>query len=88
MHMDWADTVDLRIFLSGFDAGEQWGAHMDSESRKRIQTPSWLLRVEEEVGFIPETVSQEIHAFNGEISDATPASIAEVNRNERTRQKL
>ena len=89
MKMGWADTVDLHIFLMGFDAGEQWGAHMDSESRKRLQTPSWLLLVEERFGFIPEKVHQEISAFNGHTSDAIPAAIAGVTRNEEwTRTKL
>jgi hypothetical protein len=78
--LPWADTVDLRIFLMGFDAGEQWGAQLDSECRKHLQTPAWLLSVQEKFGFIPEKVNQEIEAFNDQISGVTPAAIAGVTR--------
>jgi hypothetical protein len=80
MLLPWADTTDLRIFLMGFEAGEQWGVHMDSESKKHLQTPSWLLSIQGKFGFIPERVSQEINAFNGQISGVTPAAIAGVTR--------
>lgn len=39
----WADTVDLRMFLMGFDAGEQWSScNLYSETEKPVASASWL----------------------------------------------
>jgi hypothetical protein len=32
----WADIVDLRMFLMGFDAGEEFGLRTDSEMQKYV----------------------------------------------------
>jgi len=37
----WVDTVDLRLFLMGFDAGEQWAFRMGSEAEKLVED-TWL----------------------------------------------
>jgi len=33
----WVGIVDLRIFLMGFDAGEQWAFRMGSEAGKLVE---------------------------------------------------
>ncbi|MGA8152751.1 MAG: hypothetical protein WB952_17510 [Terriglobales bacterium] len=53
---------------------------MDSENKKRLQTPSWLLLAEKEYGFIPAVVAQEITVFNGHPADTAPSAIAGITR--------
>jgi hypothetical protein len=88
---DWADTIDLRMFLMGFDAGEQWTRCTQgiADSAAPRDTPSWLLLAQQKFGYVPELVAQEINAFRGQTSDAIPAAIAGVTRkDECTRTKL
>ena len=51
--LPWVDTVDLRIFLIGFDAGEQFAScKVDIEAKTPIVFPSW------DVYFVKPSVSQ------------------------------
>ena len=90
--LPYVDMTDVRIFLMGFDAGEQYFSQNcstpDAPQRKAPCETSWLTTVEHT--FLPvRTRLQEISADNGQISDATPAAIAGVTRkDECTRQKL
>jgi len=86
----WADTVDLRIFLAGFDAGEQWTRHTTGKERGiQSELESWLTPAQKDFGYIPQFVDQEISADKGQISDATPAAIAGVTgSDECSRQRL
>ena len=55
---NWVDIVDLRIFLMGFDAGEQWTLHtMGNETQTSTLKSSWLNLAEQKCG----TVSDKIH---------------------------
>jgi len=81
-HAKWADSVDLRIFLMGFDAGEQWALHTaDKENDKRPDIASWLTCTEQSCGYIPSKIIQPSNAFNSQTSEATPAAIAGVTGN-------
>jgi hypothetical protein len=73
----WSDTVDLRIFLMGFDAGEEWTRHNAGilENQHPSETESWLVSLREGYGCVPARVYQQIRAFNGQTSAATPAAI-------------
>jgi hypothetical protein len=85
----WLDTFDLRMFLMGFDAGEQWILHKDSENKICVQTPSWISSGEKTVGHVPDRVRHEMRAASGQTSGPIPAAIAGVTPNaECTRQKL
>jgi hypothetical protein len=54
----WADTVDLEIFLMGFDAGEQWSRHtMGMERNKHPDNATWLDLVEKDAGYIPDKIA-------------------------------
>ena len=82
--LPWLDTVDLRIFLMGFDAGEQFlCGKADNESKTHVEfeprdVPSW------DTYFVSPN-----KAVMGQVSDANPATIAGVTRrDESTRQKL
>jgi len=68
----WIDTTDLRIFLIGFDAGEQWTLSRKSDIESQIPPDlSWLLHLlEEKVGYVPDKVRQEMSAFRSRISEA------------------
>jgi len=78
----WADIVDQRIFLMGFDAGEQWALHTaDKENDKRPDIASWLTCTEQSCGYIPSKIIQPSNAFNSQTSEATPAAIAGVTGN-------
>jgi hypothetical protein len=35
----WVDTVDLELFLRGFDAGEEWAFRNHSEQGKLAEVP-------------------------------------------------
>jgi len=53
----WADIVDLRMFLMGFDAGGQWFHDTRGiESDKQAYRSSWLRLAEEKFGRVPERV--------------------------------
>jgi hypothetical protein len=70
----WADTADLRVFLMGFDAGEEW-AHcsMGNPRRKHpTEMKSWL-DLTESIGRVPQKVSEQARAFNDRTFDATSA---------------
>ncbi len=57
----WVDIPDLRIFLMGFDAGEQWGCHTkDSgiEMPKEDQASSWLALAEKTLAPVPARVQE------------------------------
>jgi hypothetical protein len=85
----WADTQDLRIFLMGFEAGEEWYLHRGNKSNGYHETPSWIPLAEKTFGHVPDRVRQEIMAASGHTSEDTPAAITEVTRSdESTRQKL
>jgi hypothetical protein len=78
---EWADTVDLRTFLAGFDAGEQWTLHtVGNREEMRIGPESWLTIAQKNFGYVPGLVDQEISADNGQIPFVTPAAIAGVTR--------
>lgn len=60
----WADIVDLRIFLMGFDSGEQWTSHSPyTEGGKQIAR-SWLDLMEKESGSVLDEVNDAIKAYN------------------------
>ena len=85
----WADTVDLRIFLMGFDAGEQWQLHNPYSEAEKQTERSWLSLAEKEFGSVSNKLAQAISEYSGQTSDAIPAAIAGVTRkDECTRQKL
>lgn len=81
---DWADTTDLRIFLMGLDAGEQWTRYIQgtADNAPHPNTPSWLLLAQEKFGYVPQLVTQEISALKGHISEVSPAAIAGVTRSD------
>lgn len=57
----WADTVDLRIFLMGFDAGEQWTRYTEGNGEQTPTSPSsWLYSFEQEFGSVPDRIKQAI----------------------------
>lgn len=79
----WVDIADLRVFLMGFDAGEEWTHYSMGIVRKGhpSEMESWLDLTIESYGRIPDKVIQQIKAFNDQTSDAaTPAAIAGVTR--------
>ncbi len=86
----WADTVDLRMFLAGFDAGEQWTRYTEGNERlPQIEPDSWLTPAQKDFGYVPDLVNQAINADSGQTSEVTLAAIAGVTRRlECTRQKL
>lgn len=52
----WLDIFDLRIFLLGFDAGEQWSrCNLYSEAEKPVAN-SWLTPMEKQFGNVPDMV--------------------------------
>ncbi len=87
---EWADTVDLRMFLAGFDAGEQWTHYTEGNERPpQIEPDSWLTSAQKDFGYVPDLVNQAINAESGQISFVAPAAIAGVTRNDEcTRTKL
>jgi hypothetical protein len=76
----WTDIADLRIFLMGFEAGEQWSLHHRGISRSKhpSELSSWLDLPS--CGQIPQRVYQRIKASSGRTSVVTPAAIAGVTR--------
>jgi hypothetical protein len=83
----WADTQDLRIFLMGFQAGEEWLLHRGSKNNGCHETPSWISLAEKTFGHVPDRVRQELQAATP--SEDTPAAISKVTlRDKCTRQKL
>jgi hypothetical protein len=79
----WADIVDQRIFLMGFDAGEQWILHTtDKETDRRPDIASWLTLTEQTCGYIPSKIVQPSNAFKDQTSEVTPPAIAGVTRND------
>ena len=81
----WVDGQDLRIFLMGFDAGEQYLDHSHGISVHTHSSDECSLWVS------PSVLNslQEIRAANGQISEAIPAAMAGVIRSDEcTRTKL
>jgi hypothetical protein len=77
----WADIVDQRIFLMGFDAGEQWTLYtMGKESDKRPETSPWLTSLEQTQGHVPSRIIQPSNASSSHISETNPAAMAGVTR--------
>lgn len=83
--LEWPDTVDLRIFLMGFDAGEEWTRHSEGISGKLHPSEtaeSWLRPLTQSYGHIPTRAYQRIKAFNDPTSRVTPASITGITRDD------
>lgn len=63
--LEWSDIVDLRIFLMGFDAGEQWTLHTKGNG---IETPtsssSWLHLAEQKFGAVPDKIKNNSSLFS------------------------
>lgn len=74
--------VDLRIFLMGFDGGEEWSHRTGNENaaNSRLED-SWLNLASQQFGYVPDRVRQAINADNSQTSDVTPAVFAGVIRN-------
>ena len=75
----WADIQDLRIFLMGYDAGEQWTLYsVDSGIERPESLHSWVAPKEHEVS-IPERVTQYLKqatilpASKCDLSDPLPS---------------
>lgn len=52
---EWADTVDLRMFLAGFGAGELWTLHIASNGKEIQGEPeSWLAPAQKDFGYVPD----------------------------------
>lgn len=71
----WVDSVDLRLFLMGFDAGEEWTNHSNGSSGagRPSEIESWLNLAAQNHGYVPDRIHERIRAFNEQILDATPA---------------
>jgi hypothetical protein len=75
--------VDLRVFLMGFDAGEEWSHHTCSGKVANSQAEdSWLDLASRTFGYVPDRVHQAISADSDQTSVVTPAAIAGVTRND------
>jgi hypothetical protein len=76
----WIDSVDLRIFLMGFDAGEEWVCDSmgSSEERRPSENESWLDLATQAYGYVPDRVRQRIKKFDDQTSDGTPVAISGV----------
>lgn len=56
---DWLDIVDLHIFLSGFDAGEQYALHIrDMGSDTHFDGETWLTLAEKRYGSVPDKIKR------------------------------
>ncbi len=78
--LPYLDILELRIFLMGFDAGEQFATRkVDTETSSFVEVPSW------DTYFLRQASKLD----SGQISEAIPAAIAGVIRSDEcTRQKL
>jgi hypothetical protein len=57
----WADIVDLRLFLMGFDAAEQWLLYISGNEVRIRSESSWLTLAEQKFGcHIPSEVEKHI----------------------------
>jgi hypothetical protein len=55
---EWLDIVDLRIFLMGFDAGEQWILHTKGTGTEIPTLPSsWLHLAEQKCGTVADKIN-------------------------------
>lgn len=52
----WVDIVDQRIFLMGFDAGEQWGVCNRDIPEETPTVETWLTSTEKSFGHVPTKV--------------------------------
>jgi len=80
----WADSVDLRMFLMGFDAGEEWSCdnfgNTGRTANLQAEDDSWLNLASKRFGYVPDKVHQAINADIDQTSAAIPAAIAGVTR--------
>ncbi len=67
----WAETVDLQIFLHGFDAGEHWTSYSKDIYVNTFPENAWLLSAKQDI-------DQAIKLLRGQISCEIPAAIAGV----------
>jgi hypothetical protein len=81
----WCDKPDLRIFLMGFDAGEEWSCdtsgNEDRTANSQVED-SWLNLASRTFGYVPDRVHQAISVDSDQTSVVTPAAIAGVTRND------
>ncbi len=83
-NLPWVDMTDLRIFLMGFDAGEEWSHHTGNENQtanSKVED-SWLNLASKRFGYAPDKVHQAISGDSDQTSVVTPAAIAGVTRND------
>ena len=74
----WVDNSDLRIFLMGFDAGEEWsGDTLDNRCRTANSQAegSWLDLASRTFGYVPDRVHQAISADSDQTPVAAPTAI-------------
>lgn len=64
-NLPWVDTIDLRIFLMGFDAGEEWNHHMGNgnQTANSEADDSWLDLASRTFGYVPDRVHQGLLYF-------------------------
>jgi hypothetical protein len=72
----WADIADLRVFLMGFDAGEEWSHDSMGIVRKEhpCEFASWLDPTTRNYGYVPDMVRQRIKEFSGQTQTPFPES--------------
>jgi hypothetical protein len=62
--LEWSDIVDLRIFLMGFDAGEQWTLHTKGNGTEiPTSSSSWLHLAEQKFGTVADKLKNNTSLF-------------------------